>query len=93
MWAELPDDIREELENPEYITRKHHSRATYALGCHGPLCQKAERDRGRERSESKTGDKYKPAPHHRKPDPHNVEDIIEWHIAELAERRASTKSA
>ena len=87
MWAELPPEIRAELENPEFITRKHCSRATYALGCHGPLCQKAERDRSRERNEERGGEGYKPALKYRKPDPQNIDDIIEWHLQELAERR------
>lgn len=51
MLTDLPDDVREELENPEFASRKHYSRSTYALGCHGPFCRKAEKDRGRERNE------------------------------------------
>lgn len=90
MWDNLPDDIREELTNPEFISRKHCSRATYALGCHGPLCRKAERDRSRIRNEAKAeakGRDYEPNHEVRLPDPENILEIIEWHVAELAERR------
>ena len=58
-----PEDVRAELEDPSFITRKHYSRATYALGCRGPLCRKAEKDRGRERNEVKAKDRgreYRP---------------------------------
>lgn len=50
MWAELPDDVREELEDPRFTSRTHGTRGTYARasdggkGCRGPLCKKAERD-------------------------------------------------
>lgn len=93
MWAELPEDIRAELEDEEYITRKHYSRSTYALGCHGPLCQKAERDRGRRRNEQRAGEGYTPALEYRVEDPPNIEAIIEWHINDLAERRATARAA
>ena len=38
-----------ELSDPAYVTRTHHRRKLYSLGCHGPLCTKANRDRDRER--------------------------------------------
>lgn len=96
MWDNLPDDIREELEDPEYSSRQHYSRATYALGCHGPLCRKAERDRGRNRNEQRAharGNKYKPNHDFRLSDPDNIDEIIEWHVAELAERRTLARTA
>lgn len=97
MLTNLPEDLRRELEKPEnadiflelndseYITRQHHSRATYALGCRGPLCQKAERDRGRTRQERRAeeaGRPYIPVPQHRK---HvDREDLLNavrrWHV-------------
>ena len=92
MWDDLPKDILAELTDEKYRSRKHYSRATYAIGCHGPLCQKAERDRGRKRNEQRGGDSYEPALKIRVPDPKNIEDIIEWHTKELTERRAA-KSA
>ncbi len=63
MSTDWPADVIEELEDPEFSTRKHYSRATYALGCHGPLCGKAEKDRGRERNQERAeaeGREYKP---------------------------------
>jgi hypothetical protein len=51
MWAELPDDVLAELEDPNFENRTHGIRGTYARGntpgtkgCRGPLCRKAERD-------------------------------------------------
>lgn len=63
MSTEWPEDVLAELKDPEFITRKHYSRATYALGCHGPLCGKAEKDRGRDRNKERAeaeGREYKP---------------------------------
>lgn len=82
MRENLPDDVREELEDEEYATRKHYSRATYALGCHGPLCRKAERDRGRGRNERRakdSGREYKPNPDIRLDDP-DLDEIVEWYL-------------
>lgn len=93
MWHELPEDIREELEHPDYITRKHYSRATYALGCHGPLCRKAERDRGRARNEERGGEDYSPALDIRVSDPENIDEIIAWHVNDLNERRSAARAA
>lgn len=50
MWDELPDDVKEELNDPRFSGRTHGKRGTYAKasdggkGCRGPLCRKAERD-------------------------------------------------
>lgn len=41
----LSCEIIEELNT--IIGRRHGSRSTYSIGCRGPLCRKAERDRGR----------------------------------------------
>lgn len=53
MWDDLekPEnaDILDELKAEDYTDRTHGTRACYALGCRGPLCRMAERDRGRER--------------------------------------------
>lgn len=65
MWDEIPEDVKAELLNPKFSSRSHYSRSTYADGCHGPLCQKAERDRSRRRTEyraARSGRKYTPAP-------------------------------
>jgi hypothetical protein len=79
---QLPADVRKELSDPEFGTRKHHSRATYALGCHGPLCRKKERDRGRARNESKAlvnGKEYKPNHEIRVEEDELLEKIITWY--------------
>lgn len=51
--AYIAPDVAEELDNEAYGGRSHYSRATYALGCHGPLCRLAETHRGRRRSEAR----------------------------------------
>jgi hypothetical protein len=45
--AALLELVRAELEDEKFVNRTHGTRATYAENCHGPLCQKSERDRGR----------------------------------------------
>lgn len=87
MWADLPADIFAELKDAVYGTRQHYSRATYALGCRGPLCRKAERDRGRRRNEQRGGEDYNPAMNLRIPEPENINEIIEWHLAEVESRK------
>jgi hypothetical protein len=42
--SEIGDKIVEELGDPDLKTRQHYSRATYALGCRGPLCGLRERE-------------------------------------------------
>jgi hypothetical protein len=111
MWTDLPPvllaelekpdnlDILEELQDAEFASRQHYSRATYAEGCHGPLCRKAERDRGRERNEKRAAAKgriYRPN--------ENTRDakrdglllfVIEWHLnhPEEVQRRLQARSA
>lgn len=89
MLADLPEDIRAELTEERFITRQHYSRSTYALGCRGPLCQKAERDRGRKRNKRRGGENYRPQPGWRVDDPKGIDEIIKWHFQDLAERRAT----
>lgn len=63
MLDNLPDDVRQELLDPDYWGRKHYSRSTYADGCRGPFCRKSERDRGRFRSADiaeEAGREYQP---------------------------------
>ena len=84
---ELPDDVREELSHPDYASRSHYSRSTYALGCHGPLCRKAERDRGRGRNERRAkedGREYRPNLDVRVEDDVLLDRIIAWHKKERA---------
>jgi len=91
-------DIFEELTDQEYIRRQHYSRATYALGCHGPLCRRAERDRGRRRNEIRAlteGREYTPG-ENRKADREALLDfIIAWHVThpdEITRRREARTS-
>lgn len=81
---EMADDVRSELDDPEYENRQHYSRATYALGCHGPLCQLAETHRGRKRNEERAlaaGREYKPALDIRKTDREaELAPIVAWHL-------------
>lgn len=82
MLDRLPDDVRKELGDPEFGTRKHHSRATYALGCNGPLCKKAERDRGRTRNQRRAldnGKSYNPNLKIRLEEDQELEKIVEWY--------------
>jgi len=87
-WPEMADVI-EELESIKFLTRQHGSRATAAVGCNGPLCRKAERDRQRERNEEKAtaaGRTY--VPRQRLWDRDELIDaIIEWHKNQLTEGR------
>lgn len=80
----IPDDVREELEDPKYITRKHYSRSTYAQGCHGPLCRKAEKDRGRGRNAVKAKAKGKVyVPNHKIRDDERdaqLQEIIDYYL-------------
>lgn len=52
---DFPDDVRDELIDQDFINRTHGRRATYAKNCRGPLCRKAERDRGFTRQRSMAG--------------------------------------
>lgn len=109
MWTSLPDDLVEalalpenhdiisELEDLEYITRRHHSRATYALGCHGPLCRKAERDRGVSRNKQRAALESRPyIPQLEKRAGRERDELLDkvvaWHLATLSERREASAS-
>ena len=89
MWDELPEDVHDELTDERFTGRKHYKRATYAKGCHGPLCRKAEKDRGRERNEQRAreaGRTYRPALAYRRTDREaELDIIIAWHLAEIKE--------
>lgn len=83
---QLPDDVRAELEDERYKTRVHYSRATYAEGCRGPLCRKAERDRGRRRNEVRAtgaGREYEPKTEQRIEDNAELDAIILWHREQM----------
>lgn len=86
----MADDVRAELEDPKYENRQHYSRATYALGCRGPLCRLRETHRGRERNEERAreaGREYTPALDNRKTDREaELAPIITWHLMERGGR-------
>jgi hypothetical protein len=86
LWNKLPEDVKRELEDERFSGRTHHKKATYAKGCRGPLCRKAERDEAREdtrKAAVAAGREYKPAP----PTPEQARDlelarIAVWHFHE-----------
>jgi hypothetical protein len=60
--AELKAECQAEI-NGEFSHRIHYSKGTYASGCRGPMCRKAERDKTKERQEAKyrkSGLPYRP---------------------------------
>ncbi len=89
LFADQLADVLEELNDPRYANRQHGSRATSALGCNGPLCKKAERDRSRRRNHARAarqGRMYKEGP--RMYDRDDLMDaIIRWHKLKMVERR------
>lgn len=64
--SELRDQIKAEVEQElqgEFGSRLHYSRGTYAVGCRGIMCRKAERDETKNRQEvmyRKSGLPYRP---------------------------------
>ena len=89
------EDIIEELISTKFLTRQHGSRATAALGCNGPLCRKAERDRQRERNERRAfeaGREY--VPRQRLWDRDELlDEVIIWHKRNLIAGRLEEESA
>lgn len=91
MWDELPEDIKVELSDEKFADRKHHSRATYADGCRGPLCRKAERDRGRVRPKPPSKSGFRRKGREWMEDLPNIDAILEWHFEEVAKRKEAKK--
>lgn len=101
MWDNLPQDVKDELldEDPRFKGRQHYSRSTYALGCHGPLCRKAERDRTRRRTEARAKGRGKAyVPNLKLRETRKVEErddelnrIIEWHLADRKSKSEATQ--
>jgi hypothetical protein len=83
---DVSPDVYEELTDPLYEHRQHYSRATYAIGCRGPLCKLAEKHRGRKRNEARAegaGRSYEPRPGQRDNDRDaELAPIIAWHLTE-----------
>ena len=99
MWDSLPDDVREELVDPKYLSRQHHSRSTSRDGCRGPLCRKAEREYKAKRNaqlaltEGRTvkkmaADKRRPGDTHRD---ELLNQIYVWHMLERTDPRRFEK--
>lgn len=93
-WPECKD-IKDELNDPRYANRKHGSRATYAKGCDGPLCSKAERDRSRARNERRAKDAGRDYVPGRRISDRDVllEAVEEWHSKNLLARRQDKKAS
>jgi|SRR6478736_2577318 len=88
MWdsfsEEIPEDIKAEILDKAYAARTHGNRACYAAGCRGPLCRKAERDRGLIRHREKAQEEGKTvtpkeAPHPARERDELLDRIISWH--------------
>ncbi len=90
-------DILFELNDPDHSSRLHYSRATYARGCRGPLCQKAEKDRGRKRYQARRANaekEYTPDPERRKESRDSVmNSIYTFHAHDLEIRRLMNRDA
>lgn len=90
MWDNLPDDVRDELLDPRFVSRQHHSRSTSRDGCRGPLCKKAEREYKAKRDAKralKEGRTIKSLPmEKRRPGDVNrdelLNEIFAWHMLE-----------
>lgn len=93
----LPDDVRAELEDERFGSRQHYARATYALGCRGPLCRLAEKHRGRTRNEKKAkseGREYIPLLDARKEQRDaELAPIVAWHLMQRGGRGLSVPAA
>ena len=87
----IPDDVLAELNDEKFATRQHYSRATYALGCHGPLCRLKEKHRGRSRNALRAQDEgreYEPIAAARKDERESVlMPIVRWHLESRAKQR------
>lgn len=85
MWDNLADDVLAELKDPDYIGRTHYKKATYAVGCRGPLCKKRERDEARastERAAREAGRPYVPRPTPAQERDDELNAVIAWHFSE-----------
>lgn len=39
----LEQEVKEEVEDPRFMEKRHGTRACYRAGCRGPLCKRSER--------------------------------------------------
>ena len=84
MWADLPADVLEELQDERFKSRTHHKKATYAVGCRGPLCKKEERDLARAETEANAiaaGRTYNPVPTTAQERDDELNRIKLWHFS------------
>lgn len=85
MWDDLADDVLAELKDPDFIGRTHYKKATYAVGCRGPLCRKLERDEARadtEKAAREAGRDYTPRITPAQERDPELDTVIEWHLNE-----------
>jgi hypothetical protein len=83
MQDRLPADVKRELDDPEYASRTHYKKATYAKGCRGPLCRKLERDEARAATEAAAkaaGREYIPRPTPAQERDALLDEIVAWHF-------------
>jgi hypothetical protein len=67
----LPPDVLAELMDENFPNNKHYSTKTYNIGCRGPLCTKAKRDKQR-------AVKNPTNPYKKGAEEERLEAIIEW---------------
>lgn len=58
-WNRIPVDVQTELSDPRFHGKTHGKKPTSQAGCHGPLCQKAERDAAKARYRRRKGGEVK----------------------------------
>jgi len=83
----MAPDVEAELLDERFGNRQHYSRATYALGCRGPLCQLAEKHRGRRRNKVRAeaaGREYQADQGGRRKNTRDAElaPVISWHLSQ-----------
>lgn len=96
-WPEMAD-VKQELNDARFGTRAHGSRATYAEGCHGPLCRTVEKHRARLRNQVRAfraGREYEEGG--KKGREYDRDDLllalVEWHKLQLAVERRARRTA
>lgn len=94
-WPELAlgsdMTIREEIEDPRFLGKRHSLRSTYTLGCRGPLCKKGNRDdmrkynkvRGAQFTKTSPLDKYSEI----------LDAITVWYLAKIEQEREKEQKA
>lgn len=79
----LGNEIMDELLDPEYDTRTHGGTGTYAAGCKGPLCTKADRDASAAKYRRKVDREVKEYAPRKSAHPEEwLAEVIAWHKEE-----------